>query len=138
MARTTEALVKELLLRDYDSRNTPSLTVFIDTASAFIDAAVECAARQSITHTDAILELMETWAAAYFYTQNNPVYASKNTDGRSATFLREGQINPYKVGLLALDSTGCLTLLLSVKKRRAGFTWLGKRASVATNFWDRE
>lgn len=138
MARTDSDTVKEVLIRDYDLRNTPSLTPFIDSASAIVDRMVTCAAEKGFTFTDAELIMIETWVAAYRYTHNNPVYSSKSTDGRSASFLREDNANPYKRGALELDPSGCLATLLRPDKKRAGFTWLGKRPSEAIPYTDRE
>lgn len=137
--RTTETLVKGVLLRDYDSRNEPSLTPFIATASLLVDAVVTCAARKSVTFTDDHLELMERWLAAHYYTKNNPVYSSKSTDGRSASFVRDPQTpEPYKRVALDLDTTGCLAALLTDKKGRAGFSWLGKKPTEAIPYTERE
>lgn len=137
MARTDADAVKAVLLRDYDQRNTPSLTTFITSASLIVDRVATCAAAKGYTLSDALLLEMETWVAAYRYTLNNPVYSSKSTDGRSASFVRDG--NPYKEGALALDPSGCLSVALDPKKAtRPGFSWLGKRPSEATPYTDRD
>lgn len=138
MARTTDTLVKAVLQRDYDLVNTPSLTRFIDSASMIVDRLVACATSRGYTLADAELAEIETWLAAYRYTHNNPVYASKSTDGRSASFLREGNRNPYLLGALELDPSGCLAFLTNPKKQRAGFRWLGTTPSESTAFWERD
>jgi hypothetical protein len=136
--RTTEDRVIAVIQRDYDLRNQPSLATFINSASLIVDRTVACAARKGITITDAEALEMETWVAGYRYTHNNPVYSSKSTDGRSASFLREGGENPYKKGALELDPSGCLDALLDPKKKvRLGLTWLGKRPTEAIDFDDR-
>lgn len=134
MARTDDAAVKAVLLHDYDGRNNPSLATFITSASLIVDQVAACAAAKGVTMSDALLAEIETWVAAYRYTHNNPVYQSKSTDGRSASFVREGGRNPYLLGAVELDPSGCLAALLSGKKVRAGFTWLGKRPSEAVPF----
>lgn len=134
MARTTAGLVKGLLLRDYDTVQTPSLSPFIATAALLVDAVVTCAARKGLTLSDAHLELLERWLAAHYYTKSNPVYASKSTDGRSASFVRDTKVpEPYKAGALDLDTTGCLAAILD-GNRKVGFTWLGKRPSEAVPY----
>lgn len=138
MARTNETLVKAVLLRDYDLRRKPSLNPFITSASMIVDRLVTCAADKDVTFTDAELQTIESWVAAYRYTHNNPVYQSKSTDGRSASFVRQGNNNPYRQGATELDPTGCLEALLkSEGKRRVGFSWLGVTPSEARNFDDR-
>jgi hypothetical protein len=136
--RTTTGLVKELLQRDYDLRNSPPLTRHIKSASLIVDRMVACAVSKGITLTDDETLEIETWVAAYRYTHNNPVYTSKSTDGRSGSFLRDGNENPYKKGALELDPSGCLAGLLNPKKARAGFSWLGKRPTDAVPYTDRE
>jgi hypothetical protein len=137
MARTTAAAVKELLDRNYDTRNVPSLEGFIATANLIVTKVAECAARRSVTLADDHLELMERWLAAHYYTKANPVYQSKTTDGRSASFVRNRESpEPYLNGAMDLDTTGCLGALLSARKR-AGFSWLGKRPSQQRGLWER-
>jgi hypothetical protein len=137
--RTTEALVKAVLQRDYDLRNTPSLTRYIASASMITDAWVTCATNKGYTVSDELATEMETWLSAYRYTHNLPVYTSKSTDGRSASFLREQNMNPYKLGALELDPSGCLAFLLDTKaKQKVGFSHLGKRPSEAIPYPDRD
>ena len=139
MARTTSTLVQAILLRDYDSRNSPSLTPFITSASVIVDRMVTCAALSGITFSDDELLEIEGWVAAYRYTHNNPVYSSKSTDGRSASFLREDSKNPYKLGALELDPSGCLNSLLDPKRKiQPGFSWLGKTESEQINYTERQ
>lgn len=137
--RTTSDLVKDLLQRDYDLRNTPSLTVHINSASMIVDRMVTCATNKGYTFTDEELEMIERWVSAYRYTHNNPVYTNKSTDGRSAGFLRQDNDNPYRRGALELDPTGCLELLLKASgKMRPSFSWLGKKRSEQIDFPDRD
>lgn len=137
MARTSSALVKGLLLRDYDSRNNPSLTPFIETASLIVDQVSACAARKGLTVSDAFLEMMERWLAAHYYTKNNPTYSSKSNDGRSASFIRDPKVpEPYKAGAMEMDYTGCLTAVLN-GGQKASMTWLGKRPTEAVPFDER-
>lgn len=138
MARTSAALVKELLQRDYDLRNNPPLTVHINSASMIVDRMVVCATNKGFTYTDDELEMIERWVAGYRYTHTNPVYNSKSTDGRSAGFLRQDSQNPYKKGAEELDPSGCLIALLALKRARIGMTWLGKRPSEAIDYPERD
>jgi hypothetical protein len=137
MARTSSALVQGLLLRDYDTRNNPSLTPFIDTASLVVDAVAACAARKGLTVSDEFLEMLERWLAAHYYTKNNPTYSSKSNDGRSASYIRDPKVpEPYKAGAMELDYTGCLLAVLN-SGARVSMTWLGKRPREAVPFVDR-
>lgn len=139
MARTDATLVKAILLRDYDSRNNPSLTPFITSASMIVDRMVLCATESGITFSDAELLEIEGWVAAYRYTHNNPVYSSKSTDGRSGSFLREDSKNPYKAGALEMDPSGCLEQLLGPKKGIVpNFSWMGKTENEQQDYWERQ
>ena len=81
MARTTAKAVRILLARDYDDRRNPSLSPHIDTASALVDKLVTCAAAKGVIHSDSVLELIERWLAAFFYTRSDPIYSSRSSLG---------------------------------------------------------
>lgn len=108
MARTTEAAVKAILLRDYDSVNEPSLEPFIEIASAHVDNLADTPQA----------ELIERWLSAHFYVMADPVYISKSTDGVSGsfagfTFNRYTGYSPlmesrYGRMALAIDGSGAL------------------------------
>lgn len=136
MARTTPLAVENLLLKDYDSRNWPSLSPFIDSATVIVDRVVTCATAKGITLTTAEKELIERWLAAFFYTRSDPIYQSKSTDGSSASFVAD-PVDPerYRAGALAVDYSGCLAGIL--KGNRASAVWLGKRPSEQTSYVDR-
>lgn len=147
MARTTAAAVKAVLLpgKDYDTENSPDLTPFIDTASAYVDDIVTCAADQdpAVTLTDARLELIERWLAAHFYVVSDQTYASKSTEGASASF--HGQTGMYiessRYGqtAMSLDKSGCLASIGgSAGRIRVGTAWLGKAPSNQTDYVDRD
>lgn len=136
MARTTPLAVENLLLKDYDSRNRPSLSPFIDSATVIVDRVVTCATSKGITLTTAEKELIERWLAAYLYTRSDPIYQSKSTDGASASFVTD-PVDPerYRAGAAAVDYSGCLLNIL--KGQTAGAVWLGKRPSAQTAYVDR-
>lgn len=134
--RTNVRLVKDILLRDYDLRNEPNLMPFIRSAAHIVDRMIICATAKGFTISDDLATDIHTWLSAYRYSLNNPVYSSKSTDGRSASFLREG--NPYKQGAIELDPSGCLAALLDPNKQRIGFSWLGKRPSESIPFDERD
>lgn len=125
MARTTSTAVQGVLGRDYDGST--DLTPYIDIASALVDQVVVCAAAKSIAYgfTDAVLEVIERWMAANYYTIMDPTYKARATASASGTFNK----NPdaYKDAAIDLDPTGCLNALL--KRQRAGAVWLGKYPS---------
>jgi len=147
VARTTAAAVKAVMLpgEEYDTVTEPSLTPFIDTASAYVDDIVTCAAERSpaVTLSAARLELIERWLAAHFYAQSDKPYASKNTEGASASF--HGQTAMYLESTLygqtamRLDKSGCLSSIGSGAERKvASAVWLGRPPSEQTDYSDRD
>lgn len=143
MARTTSDNVKAILLpgRDYDTANAPSLAPFIDTASAIVDDVVTCLTRKGLTLSATRLELIERWLAAHVYQQSDQGYASRSTEGASASF--QGQTAMYLEGTkygqmaLSLETNGCLAAIASGKgnARARGF-WLGKTRSNQLEYDD--
>jgi hypothetical protein len=139
MARTNSAAVQALLVSDYDTVNTPSLTPYIDTAASVIDDVVDCAARKGITMSDAKLELLERWMAAHFYCVMDKPYSSKSTSGASGSF--HGQTAQgfsatlYGQQAMRIDTSGCLYAI--DETRVAGGFWMGKRPTEQTNYRDR-
>lgn len=144
MARTTSAAVQALMLpgQDYDTLANPSLTPFIDTASALVDDVVTCAAADGVTLTAARLELIERWLAAHCYCMSDQTYASKNTEGAGASF--HGQTGMHleasKYGQMAarLDSSGCLESIAGAERKVASGFWLGKAPSGQTPYRSRD
>lgn len=136
MARTTQLAVENLLLKDYDTRNRPSLSPYIDSATVVVDRVVTCATAKGITLTTAEKELIERWLAAFFYTRTDPIYQSKGTDGSSASFVSD-PVDPerYRAGAAAVDYSGCLLNIL--KGQTARGVWLGKRPSQQVAYVDR-
>lgn len=112
MPRTNATAVKAILLRDYDSKNEPSLDPFIEIASAMVDDLVDTGSEA----TDTRLELIERWLAAHYYVMSDLVYVSKSTDGVSGSFgsvpfpKGSGAFDLSRYGRMALsiDSTGKL------------------------------
>lgn len=144
MARTSSASVQALLLpgRDYDTDDAPSLTPFIDTASAIVDDVDECATDRGYTLGSTRLELIERWLAAHFFQQSDQGYASKSTAGASASF--HGQTKMYlestKYGQTAvrLDKSGCLQAIASEERKAVQADWLGKPPSTQTDYSERD
>ena len=128
MSRTTAAAVKLVLNRDYDFKHDPDLTPYIDAASSLVDDVADCAVAKGAALSDAKLELIERWLSAHFYQQSDMGFASKSTQGASASFHGRtdmgGDSTLYGQSAQALDPSGCLRALL--KGARASLEWLGK------------
>jgi hypothetical protein len=139
MARTDATQVQAILLDNYDSANSPSLTAFINAASRIVDRIVACATTKGLSHTSDELIDIETWLAAHLYAQSDQTYASKSTSGASASF--HGQtgmaLDSTKFGQTAklLDHTGCIN---SVGKSIPRLDWLGLAPSEQTDYVDRD
>lgn len=141
MSRTTTTDVKSVLMEDYDTIDNPSLTPFIDTASAFVDQVVVCATRKGITLDDTLLELIERWLAAHCYSMSDQPYSSRSNLRASGSF--QGQTGKYfeatKYGQTAvsLDHSGCLAALGEERKVARG-RWLGRPPSEQTPYDQRD
>jgi len=131
MARTSAASVRAVLLRDYDTENSPSLDPFIDWASAAVDRVSACAARKGVALSASELELLERWLAAHAYAMSDQPFSQKRTGDSSGVY--QGQtgmsLDATKYGqqALVLDASGCLAAMS--KRQRAGAAWLGKPPS---------
>ena len=145
MSRTTSTAVQGILLSDYgplEDGTEPSLTPFIDTASAMVDDVVDCAALKDIVLTDARLELIERWLAAHLYAVSDKPYTSKSTEGASASF--NGQTATYLEATLygqtamRLDSSNCLNAVGAAETKVASGFWLGKPPSEQIDYRDRD
>ena len=149
MARTTSAAVIAVLQRDYDAApevgSPPSLTPYIDTASAIVDDIVAYGARYGVTLADERLELIERWLSAHHYQQSDKGYASKSASGASASF--QGQTGKglsstkYGQSAIGLDTTGYLSSLVSALEKsvaaRADMFWGGTKKSSRTTYTER-
>ncbi len=145
MARTNSSKVEGVLLADYGplpSGAEPSLTGFIEAASAFIDDVVVCVAEKELTPlSSARLELLERWVAAHLYCQSDKAFMSKSTGGASASY--QGQTGMYFESTLygqtamRLDPSGCLQAAGGKEIQVASGFWLGRPPSAQTDYRDR-
>jgi hypothetical protein len=145
MVRTSETAVK-LVLRpgsqggDYDDVNSPSLTPFIDAASAMVDDAAACAADADDAISTTRQELIERWLAAHCYCLSDRTFTSRSTLGASASFAGQTGMNLeatfYGQQAMALDPSGCLRS--AGAGNRASAIWLGKPPSAQTPYIDRD
>jgi len=139
MARTSSAAVQGVLLRDYDTQHNPVLTPYIDTASAIVDRVAACAIAKGKTLAATELELLERWLAAHFYKCSDQQFASKSTDGASASYTGKTDegIRSTKYGQTAidLDASGCLSAL--AKQQRMSAYWLGKSVPEQISYEER-
>lgn len=131
MARTNSDAVKAILLLDYDSKRSPDLAAFIETASALVDDVVDCAAEKGVALTDARLELIERWLAAHLYKMSDKDVTSSSQQGASASFTGQFGMgfDATRYGQMAtrIDSSGCLDNI--DKTQEASMEWLGKPPS---------
>lgn len=141
MARTDADQVKGVLLLDYDTRNSPSLTPFIRGASLIVDRVATCAIAKGKTLTAEELVEIETWLAAHAYAMSDQPYSEKKTEKAMGKF--QGQTKMYleatKYGQMAisLDPSGCLAAIAS-GRRRARVEWLGKVPSEQIDYVQRD
>lgn len=134
--RTDSDSVKAVLLRDYDTRNSPSLDPFIRAASLIVDRVAACASLKGIMlSTDEKLDI-ETWLAAHAYQASDPGYKSKSTSSASGSFTGEFdkgfESTRYGAMALSLDNSGCLAAI--GKRQAASMYWLGKVPSEQTDY----
>lgn len=124
--RTTEAAVKDILGRHYDTNTSPSLTGFIATGSSLVDKVNTNDTTNLLSDSD--LELIERWLSAHFYAQSDQLFSSRSTGKASGSF--QGQTGMqlentiYGQQALILDVTGYLSALQ--KGGIVGGFWLGK------------
>lgn len=133
MARTDATAVQTLLGRNYDSRNSPDLTPYVDMATAFVDRVITCATAKGVTLSTAEAELIERNMAAHFYTRTDPLYQSKSTLSASGSYARGKEVESYKANATEMDPSGCVNALLN--RQRASMSWLGKADSEKLD-WD--
>jgi hypothetical protein len=125
--------VQELLGDNWDG--VASVMPYIATANLVVTRVNTCATAAGYTLTAEELEMMERWLACDFYTKMDPVYTSKSTLSASGSFMR-GKEEPYRMGALALDPSGCLKSILD-SKQVSGF-WAGKPASEQIPYNERD
>lgn len=140
VARTTSSAVQGVLLRDYDTANSPSLTPFIDSASTIVDRVAACAAVKGKTLSTTELELIERWLAAHSYAMSDQTLSSKVTvdaeaifHGRTGMYL---EATKYGQMALSLDYSGCLNAI--GQRKTAGGFWLGRPPSAQTDYDQRD
>lgn len=149
MARTTDALVKAVLLDSYDKRRKPDLAPFIRAAN-LLTSRLESAAvdYDPPLLTDELAEI-ETWLAAHAYCAPDQPYAQRTTSSAQGSF--QGKTGMYlegtKFGQMAviLDHTGLLASLASGESIEQssdagipGGFWLGKPPSEQIHYLDRD
>lgn len=138
MSRTTPALVKGILLRDYDTKKAPDLQPFIDSAGLLVDRTEAYALSIDAPLLDPELEMLERWLAAHYYKQSDQAFASKGTDGATASF--QGQTGKslestkYGQTAITLDYSGYLGLVTTgAGPTLVGGVWLGRTTETP---WD--
>lgn len=126
--RTTSSLVKGILLKDYDTRRSPSLDPFILTANAMVDRLAIRAGELGVTVSSTSLELIERWLAAHCYVMSDRNFAANATSSASATYQGQTGMNLdasfYGQTAQTLDPTGLLSVIN--KRASASVVWLGK------------
>jgi hypothetical protein len=120
--RTTASKVEAILGRNYIPN--VDLSPYIDVANAVISRMNTCAVSKGYTLTTSELALIETWYAAWVYTDMDPLYRSKSTGGASGSFESDPKSKRYLRQAIALDPSGCLAGIVS--GHTAGAVWLGK------------
>lgn len=120
--RTTVALVLGVLGGNYGSVNgiTAELQPFIRRANATVNQVLllnqKRKAMVALLPDTNDLVIMETWVAAYYYTQNDPQQSNQSTAGASATFVVDSlEANRFKAGAIQSDPSGALNILLNRK-----------------------
>jgi hypothetical protein len=140
LARTVATAVEGILGEHYDSGNSPSLTPFINTATAVVDQVSTCATARGTTVSSATLELIERWLAAHFYTISDPIAQQKKTGEASAVFQGKTGLGldgtSYGQNAMTLDHSGCLRTMSRGRKATVG--WLGRPPSEQTDYVDRD
>jgi hypothetical protein len=145
MARTTSDLVKELLRLgteggDYDNRNNPSLSPYIDAANLIVTRVDACATTRGWTLSSAEKEMIERYLSAHNYAMSDQTYSSRKTGDASGVFhgMTGKRLDGTKYGQMALslDPSGCLNSI--VNSKRVDCLWLGRPPSEQTPIDQRE
>lgn len=134
--RTTQEEVRSVVTSDPNINMAP----FIKVASNLTDR-VESQDSDSLL-SDSLLEDIETWLAAHFYSIRDLAYHEKETGDAKAKF--QGKTS---MGLDAtlwgqqaktMDLTGTLTRLDTAPRPIASCSWLGKPKSEQTTYENRD
>lgn len=138
--RTTSALVIEILDRNYNTRDAPSLTPFIAAANSLVNRVRTCAREKSLALSTTELELLERWLAAHMYCQADRTYRQKSTGKASGAFdgiTKDGlESTMYGQTALRIDYSGCLRQIHTGAS--ATVIWLGKPPSEQIDYADRD
>lgn len=146
MARTDAPSCQALMAPgyDYDTVNTPSLTMFINTANRITTAWLAAITRYRPDQTapDAAAAAdMETWLACWLFKLSDQQYSSKNSGRASAQFRGMSEkglrMNTYGEGAIALDAVYGRVLVPLLEGRIAGTDWLGKVPSEQIPYEER-
>lgn len=138
MARTTAALVRGVLQRDY--RIGADVAPYIRAANLVVTRVNTCATAKSITLSSDELTEVETWLAAHFYVCSEQTLASKSGGGAGGSF--HGQtgmhLDSSRYGQTAqtIDYSGCLAAI--GKRQFASMEWLGLAPSDQTDYDQRD
>jgi len=129
MARTDATAVKAILLDQYDTVGIPSLSAFIDTATALVDWLEDCDGDNDDVLSATMLERIEAYLAAHFYLLADPTYESKKTGDASAKHRGKTETGLkstlFGQAALNLDLSGCLSKRDSGTSNRLSLSWLG-------------
>ena len=127
--RSTSDDVRKVLGKDYDWERMPDLTPMIDSAAALVARVTSVAlSAKSISLTAVEQELVMRWLSAHFYQAQDKGYASKSTQGASASFQgQKGQTGlettEYGKRAILLDYSGVLDAI--DKRKIAVGAWGG-------------
>jgi len=122
--RTNSGAVEGILGDDWGGA---SLLPYIKTATVVVDRVQTLAIARNMALSSSELEILETWLAAHFYTQMDPAYTNKSTDGASAGFMGQSgkgfEASRYGQQALRIDWSGSLEAI--DKRKIAKGAWLG-------------
>ena len=139
--RTTSEKVKELLFRDFDDEDCPSLDPAVAAANALTDRVVSAATSKGESLTTKEAELVERYLAAHFYCQSDRQYSSSNTEGSSGSFAGQSgmylESTSYGQTAMLLDTSGSLRELNGPKRAVASGISLHKTESAQRSYRER-
>lgn len=139
MARTTEALVRERLGRDYNGYG--NLKIPIQLSNSLVTRAIEKAASSdgvSVSTDDA--RYLENELACHFYCVSDRVYTSRSTLSASGAWAFQAgkglDATPYGQSAKSFDPTGGWIEAIA-DGMEVDVSWLGKRADEQLSWTDR-
>ncbi len=142
MSRTTSQAVKAILMRDYDTVDTPALASCLEEAEILTDDVEAYALARGVTMTAARLRVIEGNLAAHFYTGSDKPYQEEWTDkskaiyqGKTGMYLERSY---YGQKAVTLDRSGFLASLARGTTATATLTWGGKSVPEQLDYDDRE